>query len=207
MRARRGRQADADADAAPECEARLLFAGPDVHRVVELGRFITAEGRGFARRPPSPGVVEVGIIGNIAPTRWAWQGQTHRQFDVRKERHLPALRALWAETFGDTQPAALEFLSLYLSGEHWDQPYVQLQPWVFTPTSPGWSTIADGIHRPPAYDGMRGVIATDWFAALAMVYRIYGPGSAFIPYRAPLLRALPVPRAALSLGMKASSLA
>jgi hypothetical protein len=77
---------------------------------------------------------------------------------------------------------------------------------VLAPTSAGWSTLVDGVHDAPAYDGMRAVIATDWFFALAMVYRIFGPASVRIPYRAPLLRALPCLRGALALGMKESSL-
>ena len=59
-------------------------------------------------------------------------------------------------------------------GEAWDQPYVQLQPWAFMPTAEGWSTLVDGFHQYPGYDGMRAVIATDWFSSLAMVYRLYG---------------------------------
>ena len=167
------------------------------------GRFLGENG--FTAKAPSPGTLEHALIRNIAPTRWTWQGQTHREFEVEKKRHLPALQALWRQTVGDAHPSALGFLSLYLGGEHWDQPYVQFQPWAFLTTPSGWSTVVDGVHHAPAYDGMRGVIATDWFSSLAMVYRIYGPSSVRIPYGAPMLRALPVPRAILSSGMQESS--
>jgi hypothetical protein len=93
-----------------------------------------------------------------------------------------------------------------MMGEQWDQPYVQLQPWVFVPTAPGWSTLVDGIHGAPAYDGMRAVIATDWFHGLAMVYRMFDSATVSIPYRAPLMRAIPVTRAALDLGFATATL-
>ena len=91
-------------------------------------------------------------------------------------------------------------------GEGWDQPYVQLQPWAFTPTAQGWSTLVDGFHQYPGYDGMRAVIATDWFASLAMVYRLYDSASVRIPYRAPMLRAIPVHRPTLALGYTESTI-
>ena len=190
--------------AAPRGDARLLFAGPDVHAVGEFRRFIGAGG--FGTRPHAPGELQFALIRNIAPIRWTWQGQTHSEFQVDNARLLPALQALWRATMGDTAPSGFEFLSHYALGEQWDQPYVQLQPWVFTPTPDGWSMIVDGVHHPPDYDGMRAVIATDWFFALAMVYRLFAPSTVRIPYRAPLLRALPVPRATLELGFTERSL-
>lgn len=184
--------------AASRGDARLLFAGPDVHSVGEFRRFIGAAG--FTARPHAPGELQFAMIRNIAPIEWTWQGQTHTSFQVDSARLLPALEALWRQTAGDTAPSAFEFLSRYALGEQWDQPYVQLQPWVFTPTPDGWSMLVDGCHHVPDYDGMRAVIATDWFFALAMVYRLYAPSTVRIPFRAPMLRALPVPRATLDLG-------
>ena len=74
------------------------------------------------------------------------------------------------------------------------------------PTADGWSTLVDGAHHPPELDGMRAVIATDWFFALAMVVRLHGPASVTLAARAPLLRALPVSRAVLDLGFKDATL-
>jgi len=190
--------------AAPRGDARLLFAGPDVHAVAEFRRFIGAEG--FSARPGAPGELQFALVRNIAPIQWRWQGQTHSSFEVDSARLLPALRELWRATAGDTAPSAFEFLSRYALGEQWDQPYVQLQPWVFTPTPDGWSMLVDGAHHPPDYDGMRAVIATDWFFALAMVFRLYAPSTVRIPFRAPMLRALPVPRQTLELGFTESVL-
>jgi hypothetical protein len=186
------------------CDARLLYIGPDIHQVREPSRFATPNG--FTRLPSSPGTLQFSVIRNIAPTRWTWQGQTHSLFEVQTERYLPALRAVWQETFGDAQPSGLEFLEGHFMGEAWDQPYVQFQPWVFGSTAPGWSTLVDGFHHVPAYDGMRAVIATDWFAGLAMLYRLYDPSTVTIPFRAPMLRAIPVPRSALALGVRESTL-
>jgi hypothetical protein len=184
------------------CDARLLYVGPDIHTVGELSRFITPEG--FARRARSAGVCQFGLVRNLGPVRWTWQGQTHTTFEVDIERHRAALHKLWRETFGEAHPSALEFLNAHLIGQNWDQPYVQFQPWAFMPTAPGWSTLVDGVHH-PGYDGMRAVIATDWFYALAMVYRIYGPSKVTIPYRAPMLRALPISRAALAMNIAISN--
>lgn len=186
------------------CDARLLYIGPDIHEVQEPSRFATT--KGFSRVASSPGTLQFSVVRNVAPTRWTWQGQTHSQFEVRKERYLPALRDIWRKTFGDTQPSALEFLEGHIMGEAWDQPYVQYQPGVFAPTAQGWSTLVEGFHRAPAYDGMRAVIATDWFSGLAMVYRLYDSSTANIPFRAPMLRAIPIPRSALQLGIRESML-
>jgi hypothetical protein len=185
----------------PSCDARLLYIGPDIHTVGELTRFIT--GDGFTRRARSPGTCQFGVVRNLGPVHWSWQGQTHTEFEVNVERHRPALRALWRAAFADGHRSALEFLEAYMIGQNWDQPYVQLQPWSFMATNVGWSTLVDGIHG-DGYDGMRAVIATDWFHALAMVYRLYTPSEVRIPPRAPLLRALPISRAALSVNISES---
>ena len=183
------------------CEARLLFAGPDVHAVGELARFITADG--FSREAASAGTLQFGVVRHLAGLRWTWQGQAHTAFEVRHGRRwLAELAALWKATVGESHPSGFEFLANYALGEQWDQPYVQIQPWVFLPTPDGWSTLVDGAHHVPEFDGMRAVIATDWFFALAMVYRLFGPSTVNLPMRAPLLRALPVSRAVLELGVK-----
>jgi len=184
--------------ATPRGDARLLFVGPDVHAVGEFRRFVGADG--FGARPHAPGELQYALVRNIAPIEWTWQGQTHTSFQVDNARAVLTLRKLWQSTVGDAAPSALQFIERYALGEQWDQPYVQLQPWVFTPTPDGWSMLVDGFHHAPDYDGMRAVIATDWFFALAMVYRLYAPSTVRIPFRAPMLRALPVPRPTLELG-------
>ncbi len=196
-RAKRGAKAD------ESCDARLLYIGPDAHHVRSFTRFIAPTG--FSAVAASAGALEFAVVNNIAPARWTWQGQTHTSFEVQK-RHLPALRSIWRKTFGDGEASGLEFLAGHLMGEAWDQPYVQLQPWAFMPTPEGWSTLVDGCHQYPGYDGMRAVIASDWFSSLAMVYRLYGASKVRIPYRAPLLRAIPVHRPTLALGVKEMTL-
>jgi len=192
-RAKRGTKAD------KTCSARLLYIGPDIHRVRSFSRFVTTTG--FSSTASSPGELQFGVVNSVVAAKWTWQGQTHSSFDVRKP-HLAALRSIWRDTFGaGGQPSALEFLEAHLMGEAWDQPYVQLQPWAFLPTSEGWSTLVDGFHQHPGYDGMRAVIATDWFSSLAMVYRLYDSGSVQIPLRTPMLRAIPVHRPTLALGV------
>jgi len=184
------------------CDARLLYIGPDVHTLGELSRFITSAG--FAPRPRSAGSCPFGLVRNLGSVRWTWQGQTSTEFEVDIARHLPALRKLWREAFGDAHASAREFLEAHCVGQVWDQPYVQLQPWVLVPTAAGWSTLVDGIHH-PGCDGMRAVIATDWFYAVSMVYRLYGPAKVSIQSRAPMLRVLPVSRAALAMNIAEST--
>ena len=188
--------------AAESCQARLVYAGPDVHEVREFDRFIAPDG--FKKVPSSAGTLQFAVIRNVAPTHWKWQGQTHSTFEVKKARHLAELDKLWRETVGEAHPSAFEFLTGYLLGEVWDQPFVQFQPWAFLPTAPGWSTLVDGYHG-STFDGMRGVIATDWFHSLAMVYRMLVPAEAHLAFGVRMLRAVPVSRAALDLGMKGSS--
>jgi hypothetical protein len=190
--------------AVDECEARLLYVGPDVHAVQEFHRFVNVDG--FAPRPSSPGILQFGVVRSAATVRWTWQGQTHSIFERRTDRSLPALESVWRATFGDTRPSGIEFLRGHIIGEFWDQPVVQYQPSVFAPTSEGWSTIVDGYHCSPSYDGMRSVIATDWFFALSMVFRIFGPSKAVIQYRTKMLRTIPIQRATLELGMNESTL-
>jgi hypothetical protein len=197
------RQREHRVKSAESCQARLVYAGPDIHDVREFDRFIAPDG--FKKAPSSSGVLQFAVIRNVAPTHWQWQGQTHSTFEVKKARHLAELDKLWHDTVGDAHPSAFEFLSGYLFGEIWDQPFVQFQPWAFLPTAPGWSTLVDGYHGAPAYDGMRGVIATDWFHSLAMVYRMFGPAEVRLRFGAPMLRAIPVTRAALDLGIKEST--
>jgi hypothetical protein len=164
---RQRERAKSRAKADERCDARLLYIGPDVHAVRPFGRFITAGG--FSTSAASPGTLEAAVVNNIAPHAMDLARTDAQQLRVRK-RHLPELRAIWRKTFGEGgQPSALEFLEGHLIGESWDQPYVQLQPWAFAPTAQGWSTLVDGFHQYPGYDGMRAVIATDWFASLAMV--------------------------------------
>ena len=139
-------------------------------------------------------------MNNIAPTRWTWQGQTHSSFEVRK-RHLPELRAIWRKTFGaGGQPSALEFLEGHLIGERWDQPYVQLQPWAFAPRP----RVVDAGRRLPPVSGLRRHARCHRHRLVRVAgdgYRLYDSASVRIPYRAPMLRAIPVHRPTLALGL------
>jgi hypothetical protein len=189
---------------ADRCEARLLHVGPNVHRVKEFQRFITM--RGFSRSAATPGTLQYAMVHNTANVRWTFQGQTTTTMKVDHGRYKRALERLWTEAFGETNQLALEFWLHYIGHSNWDEPLMVHAPLLLLTTSPGWSTLTDGVHAAPQYDGMRGLIDTDWYPALGMVYRLYGPGSVHLHYRAPLLRAIPVPRAILELPINETSL-
>jgi hypothetical protein len=176
--------------------SRLVYLGPAIHSVRRFARF--AGTRGFSRTPETPGQLEYGVVRSAGAIDATWDGQyfttrpsdgLQRQvdrFERLLRRHLP-------ET--DFRSAAASFGLVPRARR--DEPYMLLTPAVFCVTPPGWSSVLDGVHHPPV-DGMRGVISTDLFHPLPMVFRSYGPADVHWPVRAPILRALPVERAMLA---------
>jgi hypothetical protein len=182
---------DAAVPPAPTCEARVFSAGPAIHGVSALRRFHGP--RGVTSEPP-PGVsLPVCTVRNVARLDAIWDGQAFT--DERKDLTLP-LRAMardWRAAGGRTSGDAYEFLSGYSYPPARDEPYWLVQPWVFTVTPAGWSTVVDGAHVGGS-DGMRGIIRTEWFHTVSMVYRLYSPGRVAVRAGAPLMRFFPMPR-------------
>jgi hypothetical protein len=68
-----------------------------------------------------------------------------------------------------------------------------LTPWTFLRTSPGWSSMVDGLDG-GGLAGWRGVIATDKFVTLSTILEMRDHDRFTRRRGAPLLRALPIPR-------------
>jgi hypothetical protein len=172
-------------------EARVLFAGPAIHDVTHLRRFHGP--RGLSSKQP-PGVsLPMCTVRNVGRIDAEWDGQS---FTRERKDLTAALRALardWRAAGGSTTGDGYEFLSGYVYGPGRDEPYWLLQPWVFAITPPGWSSVVDGALAGGS-DGMRGIIRTDWFHTVSMVYRLYTPGRVVVRPGAPLLRFYPLPR-------------
>ena len=188
-----------ETDSAPACDARVLFAGPPVHELRTLDRFVSSQG--FSKRGPAnePGL-PVGRVGNVARIRATWDGQSLTKQDVRLEPVLRQLAHDWKRAGGRVDSDAFEFLSGYMLANTRDEPFCAVQPWVFVETSPGWSTVVEGIGVGDTV-GMRGVIHTDSFHALAVGYRFYAPQSLDLRRGTPLIDFLPVPRDFLTASM------
>ncbi len=188
-----------EAEPAPTCHAKVLYAGPPAHAIGTLQRFHGPAG--VSKRAPAGVAVPYGTVKNVARFEAIWDGQrfTAERSDVA--RVLPALRRDWRAAGGNLAGDGLEFLSGTFFGPDRDEPYWQLQPWVFCVTPPGWSTVVDGASVGGG-DGLRGLIRTDQFHPLSMVYRMYRPGPVAVRKGAPLLRFFPVPRRLQSAGMR-----
>jgi hypothetical protein len=76
------------------------------------------------------------------------------------------------------------------------EPHMQIKPWAFVRTPPGWSSVLDGLHQDGA-DGLRGVQSTDSFHWVAPVLQFVNPGPFSFAEAAAVGRVLPVPRALL----------
>lgn len=181
------------------CETRVYSAGPAIHEVSDLRRFHGP--RGVASRPP-PGVsLPACTVRNVGTIDVHWDGQA---FTRERKEIGPALRSLardWRAAGGRTDGDGYEFLSGYVFGPGRDEPYWLLQPWVFAVTPPGWSSVVDGLAAGGS-DGMRGIIRTDQFHTVSMVFRLYTPGRIVVRSTAPLLRFFPIPRRIQSAPMR-----
>jgi hypothetical protein len=176
---------------AAECDGRVFSAGPAVHAVSTLERFHGP--RGISRQAPPGVALPLGVVTNVARMEATWDGQTFTHEHKDLGAALRALARDWRAAGGSTSSDGFEFLSTHLVGPGRDEPNWLLQPWVFAVTPPGWSMVLDGADV-GGCDGMRGILRTDQFHSLAMVYRIYAPGRITLPRGAPLLRFFPIPR-------------
>jgi hypothetical protein len=177
--------------AATTCNAEVLYAGPAVHALSSLTRFHGPAG--VARRAPEGVALPRCTVRNTARIDAAWDGQSFTRDERGLARVLPALERDWRAAGGSLSSDGYEFLSGYLFTQNRDEPYFLVQPWVFSLTPPGWSTVVEGLTVAGS-DGMRGIIQTDRFHPVSMVYRIFAPGPVVVPRGAPLMRFFPIPR-------------
>jgi hypothetical protein len=183
---------DGAAAALEPCVAKAFYLGPGVHEVQMLHRFCSPAGM---RRegPEGEAGLPIGRVRNVGRLRGRWDGKafTGSKVDIKAAR--ASLASAWKRAGGTARSDALAFLSRYFFDPAHDEPYWLLQPWVFVRTPGGWSTVMDGCVVPGSA-GMRGIIRTDVFHPLAMVYRLSVPQTFTIPMRASMLRFHPLPR-------------
>ncbi|HET6150324.1 MAG TPA: hypothetical protein VFH68_22485 [Polyangia bacterium] len=175
---------------AATCEARVYTAGPAIHEIAWLRRFHGPGG--ISSRPPAGVALPACTVRNVGRIEADWDGQA---FTRERKDLAVALRALardWRAAGGSTTGDGYEFLSGYMFAPGRDEPYWLLQPWVFAVTPPGWSVVADGLPAGGS-DGMRGIIRTDQFHSVAMVYRLYTPGRITVRAGAAVLKFFPIP--------------
>jgi hypothetical protein len=184
---------------AAACDAEIFYAGPNVHAVSTLRLFHDA--RGIARQAPAGVSLPFCTVGNVARNAADWDGLAFTSEKKDMAKATSALARDWRAAGGRTSGDAYEFLSAYSYPPARGEPYWLLQPWVFAVTPPGWSSVLDGLPASGA-DGMRGIIHTDQFHSVAMVYHLFTPGRLTIRPGAPLLRFFPIPRRLQSAGMR-----
>ncbi len=183
----------------------FTFAGPATHSIVSIDRFATPNG--FARKPGDGLSMKYVLVRNIARIKAEWDGQCFMESETRiPEREITRLKALFLKHYGEEAlQNACEFLERYFYTQKRDDPTFLIAPWAFMATPSGWWSLLDGYHG-DKYDGMRGVIATDIFQGLGMVYRLYGPCRISLQVGAPLMRIMPVPRNVLRVSYATQSL-
>jgi hypothetical protein len=102
------------------------------------------------------------------------------------------VRAAW-ERVPLPHPGALLYLTKYITPHPPGEPHFFVKPAALLETSPGVSTVLDGIHG-AGYDVLRGVIRTDGFHATPAVFQLFAGRSIEVARGAPLLEMFPCPR-------------
>lgn len=115
-------------------------------------------------------------------------------------------RAAWAKVFDaetlERHRGALWYFTKYVTPHQAGEPLFFVKPPALLRTSPGWSTLVEGLPG-PGYEVLRGVVATDRFHALPAVFRLGFPGRrVVVKAGAPLARFIPVPRQLLDAGFE-----
>jgi hypothetical protein len=173
------------------CAARVFSAGPAIHEVSTLDRFHGP--RGVASQAPVGVSLPACTVNNVGRIDVDWDGQAFTRERKDLDSALRSLARDWRAAGGRTDGDGYDFLAGYVFGPGRDEPYWLLQPWVFAVTAPGWSSVVDGLPAGDS-DGMRGIIRTDQFHTVSMVFRLYTPGRIAIRRGASLLRFFPIPR-------------
>lgn len=92
---------------------------------------------------------------------------------------------------------ALWYFSKYFTPHVVGEPHFFVKPCALLRTPPGVACVVEGSCG-PAWDVMRGVIATDRVHVLPAVFKIHAAGAFTVPRGAPLLQAIPTPAATLA---------
>ena len=182
----------------PACHARMFFVGPAVHKIRRLNRRFTPAGVSQAG-PQHHGGLPFAEIANVGQIGADWDGQSFRP-RVEFGSALRALERSWRRAGGNTDSDAFEVLRNYAADSARDEPYWGIHAWAFLVTSAGWSAVTEGT-RIGHSEGMRGVLRTDAFHGLSMVYRLYAPGPVQVDRGTVIMRATPIPRRLQAAGL------
>lgn len=174
----------------------LVFAGPDVHAIESFHRFATAAG--VTDIAPTGCDVRFVVVRNLARLSGCFDGIAVRDLAFEGAAIMAEARAQWIALFGEAGARLFDGLTVYANSL--DPPRIEPQLLIhtlaFVRTPPGWSSVLDSLHIQAA-EGLRGVQSTDTFYGLGTLLQFVQSMPFTIEAGAPLLRVLPVPRAAL----------
>jgi hypothetical protein len=105
------------------------------------------------------------------------------------------VRAVWERWLGTDpgrHPGALLYLTKYFTPHPPGEPYFFVKPASLLATSPGVSTLLDGVCG-VGYDVLRGVVGTDVFHATPTVFQVAPGRSIEVARGTPLLEMFPIP--------------
>ena len=183
---------------------RVASIGPRAHDVEALDRFTTAAGPDPEPRPHDERRLESIVFRNALAFSGLFDGHTlaleydRARLDERASGVRAAFRAAMGADAGLEHPGSELYLTKYFTPHPPGEPHFFVKPWALLATSPGWSSLVEGLHG-DGYDVMRGIVSTDVFHATPAVFRVHVQGRRFeVPEGAPLLRVIPVPRALLA---------
>lgn len=182
--------ARASKEVSPSCDARVAYFGPHVHKVKQFTRFANEEG--VSRKPALPGDLDYVDICNGPPAKFSFDGNGTENIESGLAKYVASYERFFKKHFPDRPcPGVDDYLAAGSRGES----ILGLVPWAFTITPTGWSSVVDAYHHASIdADGMRGVIATDWFHTLGNVLKLHRAGTFTLKRGVPMMRILPIPR-------------
>jgi hypothetical protein len=172
-----------------ECQL-VIFGGPNLHQIGTFARFATASGRQQNR--PARRRLQFGVVRNICNVKGRWDDSNVRDISAGLLKEAQRLRDQWAELYGPAKLPSIDWMTEYahsMYGPQRGEPVLQITPWLFAVTPPGWSSIIDSCHC-KGLDGMRGIISTDTYFGVPPLWQITRPGRFAINRGAPLARVL-----------------
>lgn len=184
-------------EAAPSGDSRVTSFGPAVHKIRQFERF--ASDQGVTKTPVVPGDLDYADICNGPAAKFIFDGNSTEYIDTGLDKYVRPFEKFFEKHFPDRK-GSLPGVDDYLASGSRGEAILGLVPWAFTATPTGWSTLVDAYNHPSLdADGMRGIIATDWFHTLGNVLQLHRPGKFTIRKGVPIMRLLPVPREMLKM--------
>jgi hypothetical protein len=173
-----------------EVRATVVDAGPVHVEIAHATRFHRATG--VVREPGEPDRV---IVRNAVALTATFDGHTVTVAPDPGElaSYARDVRVTWERWLGGppSHPGALLYLTKYVTPHPPGEPHFFVKPPSLVETSPGVSTIIDGVGA----DVMRGVVRTDGFHATPAVFQLVAGRTIEVARGAPLVELFPCPRA------------